>query len=148
MAAVVSSRRGEPVGAIVLIAVGLLLLMSTLGILDVDWIGRGWPVLLLLLGFWLLVRRVKQTVPATAIPAAGVPRPPSRPVGQPLAKPAEERFGKPYAASPAAERRNPFGITQDGRPDPATGPGEAEGNANAGSQTGPDATRMETEDRQ
>ncbi len=50
-------RRGEPVGAIVLIVVGLLFLLSTLGVLDVDWISRGWPVLLLLLGVWLLVRR-------------------------------------------------------------------------------------------
>ncbi len=58
-------RRGEPVGAIVLIAVGLLLLLSTLGVLDVDWIWRGWPVLVLLLGVWLLFRR------ATGVPVAG-----------------------------------------------------------------------------
>ncbi len=55
-------RRGEPIGAIVLIVVGLLFLLSTLGFLDFDWIGRGWPVLLMLLGVWLLVRRVRTPV--------------------------------------------------------------------------------------
>ena len=68
----VPARRGEPVGAIVLIAVGLLLLMSTLGVLDVDWIGRGWPVLIMVLGIWLLVRRA-------AAPLPGEPSPPPRP---------------------------------------------------------------------
>ncbi len=68
----VPARRGEPVGAIVLIAVGLLLLMSTLGVLDVDWVGRGWPVLILLLGVWLLVWRIRQPLPGAAtLPASG-----------------------------------------------------------------------------
>ncbi len=55
-------RRGEPIGAVVLIVVGLLFLLSTLGFLDFDWIGRGWPVLLMLLGVWLLVRRARMPV--------------------------------------------------------------------------------------
>lgn len=66
-----SARRGEPVGAIVLIAVGLLLLMSTLGVFDMDWVGRGWPVLILILGFWLLVRRASTPLPGEPLP----PRP-------------------------------------------------------------------------
>ncbi len=62
----VPARRGEPVGALVLIAVGLLLLMSTLGLFDVDWIRRLWPLALLLLGVWLLVRRARSPYPAAA----------------------------------------------------------------------------------
>ena len=74
-------RRSEPVGAIVLIVVGLLFLLSTLGWLNVNWIARGWPVLVLLLGVWLLVRRVQappagsQAVPA--VPPAPVPGAPA-----------------------------------------------------------------------
>ncbi len=80
VAAPMPGRRGEPVGAIVLIAVGLLLLLSTLGVLDVDWIGRGWPVLILLLGVWLLVRRVRQPLPGAAtLPGSGAAASPSNP---------------------------------------------------------------------
>jgi hypothetical protein len=50
-----------PVGAIVLIVVGLLLLFQTLGILRALWIGRGWPVLIIGLGVWLLFRRMRET---------------------------------------------------------------------------------------
>jgi len=78
------ARRGEPIGAIVLIVVGLLFLLSTLGFLNFDWIGRGWPVLLMLLGVWLLVRRARAPVPPTpqnfqGFNAAG-PVPPVSPV--------------------------------------------------------------------
>ena len=65
----VSARRGEPVGAIVLIVVGLLFLMSTLGFLNIGWLARGWPVLVLLLGVWLLIRRVN--APDPAMPPSG-----------------------------------------------------------------------------
>ncbi len=74
-------NRGEPVGAILLIAVGCLLLGGTLGILDADWISRGWPVLLLVLGLWLLIRRVA--------PAVGAP-------------PFRDSFRGPSAASPGS----------------------------------------------
>ena len=95
-------RRGEPVGAIVLIVVGLLFLLSTLGVLDVDWIGRGWPVLLLLLGIWLLVRR------ATAPPQFPGPS------GPPYAPP----YPDPPAPAPASGG-NPLSIvpSHQGRPD-------------------------------
>ena len=102
-------RRGEPVGAIVLIAVGLLLLLSTLGVLDVDWIWRGWPVLVLLLGVWLLFRR------ATGVPATGsgfsAPMPsgpaPSGPVSPAAADPAAATPVNPAPFSPD----NPLSIT-------------------------------------
>ena len=72
------ARRGEPIGAIVLIVVGLLFLLSTQGWLNVDWIERGWPVLVLLLGVWLLMRRLGTPPPVPVMPtAAAPPAPPS-----------------------------------------------------------------------
>ncbi len=57
--------RPEPIGAIVLIAVGMLFLLSTLGVFRLDWIGRGWPVIIIAIGAWLLFRRLR------AVPRAG-----------------------------------------------------------------------------
>jgi hypothetical protein len=55
--------RSEPIGAIVLIGVGMLFLLSTLGVFRLDWIGRGWPILIILIGGWLLFRRMRTTPP-------------------------------------------------------------------------------------
>ncbi len=54
-------RRREPIGAVVLIALGMLFLVGQL-----DWFsGRlfqfSWPVLLIALGVWLIVRRMQET---------------------------------------------------------------------------------------
>lgn len=51
--------RCEPIGAIVLIGLGMLFLFSTLGIFQFDWIGRGWPLILIGIGVWLLVQRTR-----------------------------------------------------------------------------------------
>jgi TM2 domain-containing membrane protein YozV len=51
--------RREPIGAIVLIGLGMLFLFSTLGIFHFDWIGRGWPLILIGVGVWLLVKRAR-----------------------------------------------------------------------------------------
>lgn len=64
-------RRPEPIGAIVLIAVGMLFLFSTLGFLRFDWIGRGWPLLVIAVGIWLLVRRTREVPPPPAPPTGG-----------------------------------------------------------------------------
>ncbi|QNI31081.1 B-box zinc finger protein [Alloacidobacterium dinghuense] len=64
-------RRPEPVGAIVLIIVGMLFLFSTLHIFRFDWIGRGWPVLVIVIGVWLLVRRTREVPPPPAPPSGG-----------------------------------------------------------------------------
>ncbi|HEY1809218.1 MAG TPA: B-box zinc finger protein [Acidobacteriaceae bacterium] len=50
-------RRREPVGAIVLIGLGLLFLFNTLGVFRFDWIGHLWPLFIIGLGAWLLIRR-------------------------------------------------------------------------------------------
>lgn len=104
-------RHGEPVGAIVLIVVGLLFLLSTLGWLDVNWIGRGWPVLVLLLGVWLLLRRVN-TPPVTGYVPPAAPAAPPRPGGSlqiyPLEKtPEQDRSGQEPSGHEHAEQNRP-----------------------------------------
>jgi TM2 domain-containing membrane protein YozV len=50
-------RRREPIGAIVLIGLGLLFLFNTIGFFRFDWIGHFWPLFIIALGAWLLIRR-------------------------------------------------------------------------------------------
>jgi TM2 domain-containing membrane protein YozV len=67
-------RRGEPIGAIILIGLGLLFLLNTLDVFDFDWISRGWPLFLLALGVWLLIRRTtgrSGSMPGPPPPASG-----------------------------------------------------------------------------
>jgi TM2 domain-containing membrane protein YozV len=51
--------RKHPFGAIVLIVIGLVLLLHTLGIFEDEWIGRAWPLLIIGVGGWLLYRRTR-----------------------------------------------------------------------------------------
>jgi hypothetical protein len=51
-------RRREPVGALVLIALGVLFLLGQLDIFQGRLIEYSWPVLLIALGVWLIVRRL------------------------------------------------------------------------------------------
>jgi TM2 domain-containing membrane protein YozV len=46
-----------PVGAIVLIVIGVLFLLNTLDIFHWNWIGRFWPVLLIVIGVWTWLKR-------------------------------------------------------------------------------------------
>jgi TM2 domain-containing membrane protein YozV len=55
------SRHPEPVGAIILIALGLLFLLHSLGVLGSWWIGHSWPWILIALGAWLVFRRLSDT---------------------------------------------------------------------------------------
>jgi hypothetical protein len=54
-------RRKEPIGAIVLIGLGLLFLLGQLDIFSGRLIEFTWPVLLIGLGVWLVVRRLGDT---------------------------------------------------------------------------------------
>ncbi len=55
-------RRSDiPTGAIVLIAFGVLFLLGSLGIFHDDWIGRSWPLLIVGIGVWLVIRRTRET---------------------------------------------------------------------------------------
>jgi hypothetical protein len=51
----------HPLGAIVLIVVGVVLLLQTLGVLEEEWISRAWPLIIVGLGAWLLYRRTRET---------------------------------------------------------------------------------------
>ena len=48
-----------PFGAVVLIVIGLVLLLHTLGIFEDEWIRRAWPIILIGVGAWLLYRRTR-----------------------------------------------------------------------------------------
>jgi TM2 domain-containing membrane protein YozV len=67
-------RRREPIGAVILIALGLLFLLG-----QFDWFsGRvfefGWPVLLIGLGVWLIVRRLQDTQASSQGNSQGGPK--------------------------------------------------------------------------
>jgi hypothetical protein len=49
----------KPIGAIVLIGIGVLLLLANFGLLERDWFGKIWPVALIVLGAWLLKDRLR-----------------------------------------------------------------------------------------
>ena len=48
--------RREPIGAIVLILLGMLFLLNTMGFFSFGWVGHGWPWIIVLLAVWLLFR--------------------------------------------------------------------------------------------
>jgi TM2 domain-containing membrane protein YozV len=51
-------RGRGPIGAIILIGLGLVFLMSTMGFVDLYWVNRYiWPSALILIGVWLIVAR-------------------------------------------------------------------------------------------
>lgn len=53
-----SASNAAPVGAIILIALGLMFLLQSLGVLGSWWIGHSWPWILIAIGAWLLFRRL------------------------------------------------------------------------------------------
>jgi Domain of unknown function (DUF5668)/B-box zinc finger len=53
--------RRHPVGAVVLIVVGAVLLLQTLGVFEDEWISRAWPLIIIGVGVWLLYRKTRDT---------------------------------------------------------------------------------------
>jgi putative Mn2+ efflux pump MntP len=53
-----SWRRKEPIGAIVLIGLGFLFLLGQLDIFNGRMFDFTWPLLLIGLGVWLIIRRI------------------------------------------------------------------------------------------
>jgi len=47
---------GVPAKAVILIVLGALFLLGNFGILNQNWLNRGWPILLIALGVWLVIR--------------------------------------------------------------------------------------------
>jgi hypothetical protein len=54
-----ATKHKHPIGAVVLIGIGLLLLLHTLGVFEDEWIGRAWPLILIGVGVWLLYSRTR-----------------------------------------------------------------------------------------
>ena len=48
-------------GLLISIAVGVVLLLQTLGVFEDQWIRRVWPLIIIGLGLWLLYRRTHDT---------------------------------------------------------------------------------------
>ena len=46
-----------PVGALVLIGLGVLFLLNTMGLFHAYWIHRLWPLILIVIGVWLFIKR-------------------------------------------------------------------------------------------
>jgi len=51
----------KPIGAFVLIALGILFLMANFGLLRTEWFAKAWPAGLVVLGIWLLIQQVRRS---------------------------------------------------------------------------------------
>ena len=54
-------QQKHPVGAVILIVIGAMLLLHTLGIFEDEWLSRAWPLILIGIGGWLLYRRTLES---------------------------------------------------------------------------------------
>jgi hypothetical protein len=57
----VQSEGHKPIGAIILIGLGVLFLLANFHLLARDWFSKAWPVGLILLGAWILMDRMRKT---------------------------------------------------------------------------------------
>jgi len=57
----VSGSRGIPTGALILIIIGVFFLLANLGVLSFRWTADFWPVILIVIGVWLVLRRLSGT---------------------------------------------------------------------------------------
>jgi hypothetical protein len=53
-----ANQRFNPIGAIVLIGMGVLFLLGNFGVLRGDWFAKGWPLILIAVGVGLIIRKV------------------------------------------------------------------------------------------
>ncbi len=61
-------RRREPIGAIILIGLGVLFLLNSLDVFNFDWFGRLWPLLIIAFGVALFLRRAHEVPPSPPPP--------------------------------------------------------------------------------
>lgn len=57
------TSRPEPIGAIILIALGVMFLLGTMGIFHLYLIGHAWPLILIGLGIWIFIKRSRELPP-------------------------------------------------------------------------------------
>ncbi|MGH9615607.1 MAG: B-box zinc finger protein [Acidobacteriaceae bacterium] len=57
-------NRGIHTGAVVLIILGVLFLLGNMGILSGHWVDRGWPLILIGIGVWMVIRHSQRQPPA------------------------------------------------------------------------------------
>jgi hypothetical protein len=55
------TRNSRPIGAIILIFLGVMFLLANFGLLNEDWLAKVWPVGLIALGGWTLWQRLGRT---------------------------------------------------------------------------------------
>lgn len=77
--------RREPIGAIVLILLGMLFLFNTLGFFNFGWVSHGWPILIVAIAVWLLARARGGFHAPPPPPGYPPPPPPSAPTSEPPA---------------------------------------------------------------
>jgi hypothetical protein len=58
----VSPRPHVPTGAVVLIGLGVLFLLSNMGLFHWHWMGHMWPLILIVIGVWMFLRRTGRAI--------------------------------------------------------------------------------------
>ena len=61
-------RRREPIGAIILIVLGVLFLLNTMNVFNFNWFGHLWPLLIIGFGVALFLRRAREVPPSAPPP--------------------------------------------------------------------------------
>ena len=54
------TRTNAPIGAFILIGLGVLFLMANFGWLQMEWFSKAWPVALIILGIWLAMKQMRK----------------------------------------------------------------------------------------
>ena len=61
-------RRREPIGAIILIVLGVLFLLNTMNVFNFNWFGHLWPLIIIAFGVALFLRRAHEVPPSPPPP--------------------------------------------------------------------------------
>ena len=72
--------RREPIGAIILILLGMLFLFNTLGFFSLHWIAHGWPLIIVAIAVWMIMRNSAGRFGWHPRPGPPPPIPPVTPV--------------------------------------------------------------------
>ncbi|MGH9700065.1 MAG: LiaI-LiaF-like domain-containing protein [Candidatus Acidiferrales bacterium] len=54
-------RNNAPIGAFILIGLGVLFLMANFGWLQMEWFSKAWPIALIILGIWLAAKQMRHS---------------------------------------------------------------------------------------